>query len=80
MSWTFDEERVMHISGWMLLWLKQSVKIPEGTFDEVVGRHFGESATHTKVLVSLSCHDTERSAHPISKKICRYSVLTFIKG
>ena len=35
-----QEEGVMSLTAWMLLRLEQSVKIPEGAFNEAVRRHF----------------------------------------
>lgn len=40
---TGQEEGVMLISGRVLLRLEQGVKVPEGTFYEVVGRHLSET-------------------------------------
>lgn len=40
---TRQEEGVMCVSGWVLLWLEQGVKVPEGALDEVVGRHLCEA-------------------------------------
>ena len=45
---TRNEERVMGISCWMLLWLEQSVEIPETAFNEIVCWHFTETATTIK--------------------------------
>ena len=43
MRGTFNEEGVLYIPCWVLLGLEQGVKIPEGTLDEIVGRHFSEA-------------------------------------
>ena len=37
---TFDEEGVLDVPGRMLLRLEQSVEIPEGTLDVIIGWHF----------------------------------------
>lgn len=43
MNFTREEEGVVLVPGWMLLGLEQRVKVPEGAFDEVVGRHLSEA-------------------------------------
>lgn len=40
---TFDKEGIMTISGWMLLRLEESIKVPERTLNIVVGWHFRKS-------------------------------------
>lgn len=40
--WILEEEGVMCIPGWMLLWLKQRIKVPEGALNEIVCWHFTE--------------------------------------
>src|SRR5690349_24864022 len=38
-----DEESVLSVTGWMLLRLEQSVKVPERRLNEIVRRHFLKS-------------------------------------
>jgi len=39
-SCTFYEESIMGITCWMVLRLKESIKVPERAFNKVVGWHF----------------------------------------
>lgn len=39
---TFQEEGVMLVTRWVLLGLEESIKVPEGALDEIVGWHLGE--------------------------------------
>lgn len=48
MNFTREEEGVVLVPGWMLLGLEQRVKVPEGAFDEVVGRHLSEAEKKKK--------------------------------
>ena len=41
--WVLDKESVMSISSWMTLWLEQSIKVPEWTFNITIGWHFLET-------------------------------------
>lgn len=36
---TCEEESIVSITSWMLLRLKQSIKIPKAALDIVIGRH-----------------------------------------
>jgi hypothetical protein len=38
-----QEESVMHVSGWVTLRLIQSIKVPEGAFNESVSGHLVEA-------------------------------------
>ena len=38
-----DEKSIMSVSSWMLLRLKQGIKVPEAAFDVIIGWHFTES-------------------------------------
>ena len=84
----------MLVSGWMLLRLKESIKVPERALDEVVGRHFRETVhkqtnkqTNKRMNKSESNHVPYIThniqctcTYPISRKICRISDRTFIRG
>lgn len=48
---TLHKESVMLISGWMLLWLKEGIKVPEGALNEIIGGHFGETEEGNKVSI-----------------------------
>ena len=37
--WVLNEESVVGISGWVLLGLKQRIKVPERTLDKIVCGH-----------------------------------------
>lgn len=51
MNFTREEEGVVLVPGWMLLGLEQRVKVPEGAFDEVVGRHLSEAEKKKKTEI-----------------------------
>lgn len=42
-AWFLDKERVVRITGWMRLRLKERIKVPKGGFDPLVGGHFGKA-------------------------------------
>ena len=45
---TFQKECVMGISCRVLLWLKEGIKVPERTLDEIVCWHFRETGREKK--------------------------------
>lgn len=51
MTRTRQEEGVVLVSGRVLLGLEQGVKVPEGAFYEVVGRHLCET-TESRMFIS----------------------------
>ena len=72
---TFQEECIMSITCWVLLRLEKSIKVPEWTLNEVVRGHFRKTAA------TQNDGEIQRArAYPISRKICRISALTFIRG
>ena len=50
-SLTCHEKCVMCITGWVLLWLEQRIKIPKWTFHKVVCRHL--SKPENKIIVII---------------------------
>lgn len=73
MALTRQEEGIVLISGWMLLGLKQGVKVPEGALYEVVGWHLCEATqklgVHFVIVwvcvqkCFLYCHNQNYSPH-----------------
>jgi hypothetical protein len=66
----------MLVTCWVLLRLKECIKVPEGALNEIVRRHLSEPAGDMTdcpaalCLVASNPHPRP-CAHPISKKICR---------
>lgn len=55
MARTRQEEGIVLISGWVLLGLKQGVKVPEGALNEVVGWHLCEATQSSEFILCSFC-------------------------
>lgn len=55
MAQTRQEEGIVLISGWVLLGLKQGIKVPEGALYEVVGWHLCEATDRSEFILSSFC-------------------------
>ena len=53
-SLTCHEKCVMCITGWVLLWLEQRIKIPKWTFHKVVCRHL--SKPENKIIIIINSY------------------------
>jgi hypothetical protein len=76
---SFEVESILEVSGGVLLWDEEGVKVPETGFDESVRWHLFE----TRFIISVWKEregEGGGGANPISKKMFLNSALIFING
>ena len=77
-SLTCHEKCVMCITGWVLLWLEQRIKIPKWTFHKVVCRHL--SKPENKIIIIIIIINSYSFNQWVIFLLLKYLMVLWIKS